>query len=108
MARYIDADEMLKYLDESHTDNDWLVGQYNADWIYSFIEGQPTADVVEVVRCKDCKYWELKIVEPIFRRELGNCTSSQWENNEFWHQTWEDDFCSYGEKFVTDKNVGSK
>lgn len=46
---YIDKDKMLKYLDETHTDNEWLIGQYNADWIYSFIESQPYADVKEVV-----------------------------------------------------------
>ena len=45
---YIDKDKMLKYLDETHTDNEWLVGQYNADWIYSFIESQPDVDVVKL------------------------------------------------------------
>jgi hypothetical protein len=54
MAEYIDREKMLKYLEENNTADEWIVGQYNADWIYSFIESQPTADVVEVVRCKDC------------------------------------------------------
>lgn len=54
MAEYIDKEKMLKYLEENNTADEWIVGQYNADWIYSFIESQPTADVVEVVRCKDC------------------------------------------------------
>lgn len=48
MAEYIDREKMLKYLEKTNTDNDWVVGQYNADWIYSFIESQPTADVEEV------------------------------------------------------------
>lgn len=48
MAEYIDREKMLKYLEENNTDVDWLVGQYNADWIYSFIETQLTADVEKV------------------------------------------------------------
>lgn len=48
MAEYIDREKMLKYLEENNTADEWIVGQYNADWIYSFIESQPTADVVEV------------------------------------------------------------
>jgi hypothetical protein len=56
MAEYIDREKILKYIEENNTADEWILGQYNADWIYSFIESQPTADVVEVVRCKDCKY----------------------------------------------------
>lgn len=48
MAEYIDREKMLKYIEENNTADEWIVGQYNADWIYSFIESQPTADVVEV------------------------------------------------------------
>jgi hypothetical protein len=48
MARYIDADKMQEFIEEQNDINDWLVSQYNADWISSFIDNQPTADVVEV------------------------------------------------------------
>ena len=48
MARYIDADKMQDFLVETNDIDDWIVSQYNADWISSFIESQPTADVVEV------------------------------------------------------------
>lgn len=61
-------------------------------------EFQNKADFVEVVRCKDCKYWEFVVDDPIFKRELGNCKCPNWENNDFWCQTWEDNFCSYGER----------
>lgn len=47
---YVDKEKMLKYLEENNTDDEWIVGQYNADWIYSFIESQPTAEVVEVTK----------------------------------------------------------
>lgn len=54
MAEYIDREKMLKYLEENNTDDEWIVGQYNADWIYSFIESQPTADVEENKDCEKC------------------------------------------------------
>ena len=78
---YIDREKMLKYLEENNTDDEWIVGQYNADWIYSFIESQPTADVVEVVRCKDCRKngTEYCIYDPTVAKD-------------------DDDFCSYGER----------
>ena len=52
----------------------------------------PTADVVEVVRCKDCKYWGGITFGNICRRWTGlnvkNCTKPN-------------DFCSYGERRET-------
>ena len=40
--RLIDADIMQDFLVEQHDIDDWIVSQYNADWISSFIESQPT------------------------------------------------------------------
>ena len=48
MPRYIDADAALKRFEEMHGDESELLNCYNADWIVSFIETQPTADVQEV------------------------------------------------------------
>ena len=53
---YIEREALLKQLEELNNGDNWIVNQYNADWIYSFIDAAPTADVVEVVRCKDCKF----------------------------------------------------
>ena len=57
MSRYIDADAALKRFEEMHGNESELLNCYNADWVVSFIETQPTADVAKVVRCKDCKYY---------------------------------------------------
>ena len=43
MPRLIDADALMEYLEEYHCD-DWLLNQYNADWIASWVEGQPTIE----------------------------------------------------------------
>lgn len=48
MSRYIDADAAVKRFEELHGDESRLLNCYNADWIVSFIETQPTADVQEV------------------------------------------------------------
>lgn len=50
MARYIDADALINFLDETVPYEEMLVSQYNADWIYSFIECAPTIEARPVVR----------------------------------------------------------
>lgn len=61
--------------------------------VYKKLRELPTADVVEVVRCKDCKHW--------------NCASNRTEHMECdifcgcygrGYATNPDDFCSYGER----------
>lgn len=45
---YIERGALTAFLEANHDDKDWMVTQYNADWICSWIESQPAADVVEV------------------------------------------------------------
>lgn len=55
MARYIDADALMKEIDrEVKLSDHWKTAHEMANVIKYF----PTADVVEVVRCKDCKWYE--------------------------------------------------
>lgn len=85
MARYIDADK-IKYesypLDGGYVDTVFVTKEE--------IDRQPTADVVEVVRCKDCKH----------HNELRKtCEHTQWEDAEGWDRDVKlNDFCSYGER----------
>lgn len=51
--------------------------------IQDTIESLEPADVVQVVRCRDCKYW---------RSYWGRC----YKHDEYGMAS--DDFCSYGEK----------
>ena len=48
-------------------------------------------DIVEVVRCKDCKHWE---------KETGDCTEhpTYYDFGMDWYIYDEDDFCSCGER----------
>lgn len=88
MAEYIDKEKLLKHLEETNTSDEWIVNQYNADWIYSFIESQPCADVVEVVRCKDCVWFK--------ESEKTNSCYCDWHRE--YYETYPNDFCSYGER----------
>lgn len=58
MGRYIDADA-IKYFVSVTNDGCFYRVAFKDE-----IDKIPTADVVEVVRCKDCKYGELKSYAP--------------------------------------------
>lgn len=61
-----------------------------AEWIVAKVNEMPSADVVEVVRCKDCKHYTTD--------NGGGCNK---ENGGLMFAT-ETDFCSYGERKETD------
>ena len=60
MARYIDADALIKQFE--CYGGVFLYGQIGVKSIVSRIKMQPTADVVEVVRCKNCTHGEVSIM----------------------------------------------
>ena len=84
MARYIDAEKIRITAQTVNEDGDALVSL--AD-VRRAIEQTPTADVVEVVRCKDCKE------NPNYIRAKGMCWCRKFKSNV--HKTG---FCSYGER----------
>lgn len=87
MSRYIDADKFAKQAYEvaypivhdinSHERGLTLMG------IAQLLDEQPTADVVEVVRCKDCKY------HAEFSSKCNKLHLTPMRPN---------DYCSYGER----------
>ena len=46
--RLINVAPMLEQLDLEHYDKDWYVSQYNADWIFSWLESQLVIDAEPV------------------------------------------------------------
>lgn len=74
MSRYIDF-YLIGELVDSH-------GNVH----YEDVKNLPTADVVEVVRCKDCKY------------EDTCCRMIRNEKNL-------NDYCSYGERIEDERNI---
>lgn len=88
MAEYIDREKVLNLFDK--------VGCYLnpkcLEWQKQQIEQLPTADVVEVVRCKDCKFYKLRNVSSRYKPTKPCCLRTATI------KVKETDFCSYGEK----------
>ena len=98
MSRYIDADKLKERLDLVSVDAITLyemginAGLHRAE---AEVEMLPTANVVEVVRCKDCIYYDANC-----------CFNPQWdmESSPEVPMVRETDYCSYGER--RDQNEG--
>ena len=73
-----------------------LIKEANADGAYGYVDAKqiadaPTVDAVPVVRCLECKHYELNAMGE------KSCFNDIW-NQEFAVPTAPDDFCSYGER----------
>lgn len=101
MARYIDADALIEnikrvYCTDCNNYNKVRCRACGTDDAMTMIEDAPTADVVEVVRCKDCR----------FCKNLPNGLCYAWTEpyaNERGykgeaHCVEPDDFCSMGQR----------
>ena len=86
MSDYIDRQAAkLAIVEEGQRSKRYKIGEFwelNRNEAWDAIDSVPSADVVPVVRCKDCANWN---------RETHGClrnpSVSPW---------WEDDFCNYG------------
>lgn len=96
MSKYIDADALREHL-QNKLKTDYEMGLYNhgalTESFIRFVERQPTADVVAVVRCKDCIHArEVKhrgeVIEGIYR-----CSYIKMSTNLF-----DIDYCRYGKR----------
>ncbi len=84
MSRYIDADDLIKSIDKEIFTNP-TTRSYFKQIVYK----QPTADVVEVVRCNDCKHWGGATYGFVCRKYSGIDTKICMGA---------DHYCSYGER----------
>ena len=120
MTRYIDADWIYEKVENRYRVSSGIEHRCERDLLDLICEA-PTADVVEVVRCKDCKYFQPCFVltadgerRPYTEEEIRNgkmvtgdvginCGSrcerfGYWEENKIPVWFSENDFCSYGER----------
>lgn len=65
------------------------VAKYSKDPVEG-IKRLPAVDAVPVVRCKDCKHYELDACLKIYQD--GNVSNDAWQERK------PTDFCSYGER----------
>ena len=95
MAEYIEREALLKYpiranrCDKENANEHFI---YGIESVMEYAESLPAADVVEVVRCNDCKSFGIYQCSG-----NGYCTHDKGLID-----TEPDDFCSYGERRDTD------
>ena len=94
MSKYVNAADAAEKIAEKH-------GIPLGDLVDTFAE-IPAADVVEVVRCRECKYWGDEAGE-LQRSDGVLCARCKIHNYllDGRHTGWcptENDFCSYGER----------
>ena len=92
--RLIDGDALIEKFNEKVDMAECLIDARTAERFATFcaladaVEEMPTVDAVEVVRCRQCKHYEIH--KP---KVLENC-----ERNGYIIPMKPDDFCSYGER----------
>jgi hypothetical protein len=96
MAEYIDREAVLNELNKNNITK--TITFADGVRIFDRIKHLPAADVVEVVRCKDCIYSrELDKYEK--KLYLDNCVGCTQHSVSYHSLIIEDnDFCSYGER----------
>jgi hypothetical protein len=97
MSRYVDAEKLIEEIENCSYDT-WSKDVNRAWWsqavmvkdnIKQCIKRQSTADVLEVVRCKDCKHWGGVTYGQMCRKYSGADTKVCTEKEHY---------CSYGER----------
>lgn len=96
MRRYIDADALYKVVTEKYYDITAGCYPYNivAYDMARLVKNAPTADVVEVVRCKDCSYADI-LPSGLYRCRLHS-VYSMFGNSIF--NVIAEDYCSRAER----------
>ena len=92
MSEYIDKDALMETLKNAHKRLIETIGYtrhtIGFEGAMDYVEDALSADVVEVVRCKDCKYWhDWHCAEPVISPWEGRTNKSARSMN---------DYCSYG------------
>lgn len=100
MAEYIDREALIQELDaklcalHGELDENRIVYDAFTDGFEECVgevgKFQFSADVAPVVRCKDCKHYEMGVCLKIYSD--GNAHPEAWQSRK------PEDFCSYGER----------
>lgn len=88
MAEYIDRDALVAKFDRMGLGEHSFIEKVFSDGVRTIIAEMPAADVVPVVRCKDCVHWREAVTND---KGFLICPASGMEITE-------SDFCSYGER----------
>lgn len=87
---YVEKEKVLEIAKDKYY-SDFHKSMADLTSLRELLEDTPTSDVVEVVRCKDCKWYQnLEIVDKVQTRCFNLAGLSRVCNP--------NDFCSYGER----------
>lgn len=90
MPRYYESESLIDFVKQN---TPHINGETTMECVERAIQKAPTADVAEVVRCKDCKHWCI---------QEGNDINKSYfcSRDKMWCMPTRksDDFCSYGER----------
>lgn len=78
---------------QDHFNADGFKGYDDGQQMMDRIKALPSAEAVQVVRCKECKYWSGS-ANTLHNNHL--CKRALDQNVDYW--TRSDDYCSYGER----------
>lgn len=94
---YIEREKVLEIAKDEYY-SDFHKSMADLTSLRELLEDTPAADVVEVVRCKDCKYSRPrnKSEKNIYFEDVIICESCEMTDEPCAVLT--DDFCSYGER----------
>lgn len=102
MAEYVDKEELLRCLEKKiKACNEYRMAVVDTDFIDLVNDATVIEDVVEVVRCKDCKFWSAMDNGFSFHnrgRADGECEMLLERHYSERHLTGGEHFCSYGER----------
>lgn len=98
MPEYIDRKVLLKEIEGAFPSLS-LLQQPNVAAIRDYVKMMPAADVVEVVRCKKCKY-----IRPVVN-EYTHDVTGLWCSLFDIENVAENHFCSYGERRADYENL---
>ena len=90
MARYYESEALIEFVKQN---TPHMNGETTMKCVEFAIKNATTADVAEVVRCKDCKHWCI---------QEGNDINQSYfcSRDKMWCMPTRkaEDFCSYGER----------
>lgn len=84
--RLIDGDALWERLDKEP----WFDNADRDEIALPIVDAAPTVNAEVVVRCKDCKHYDLGVCLKIYSD--GNAHPEAWQSRR------PEDFCSYGER----------
>lgn len=95
---YIEREALVEFMNECKNNDPFNI--MATGYAMAFIEKVPAADVVEVVRCKDCKHSKIDNSGTTICILNSECDAETGVDYGFISYCSENHFCSYGERIT--------